>query len=122
METDGYTALQIGVGEAKYKRVNISKRGHYERAGVKPKRKLMEFRVTPDCLLPIGTTIHAQHFLAGQLVDVCGISKGRCRLLCMCVVCCVYTSSLALCGCGCGADTPTHLPTYTPTHLPEILC
>lgn len=95
MESDGYTALQLGVGEAKLKRVNISKLGHYEKAGVsltlssevfvltfiycpqvKPKRKLMEFKVTPDCLLPVGTTIHAQHFLAGQLIDVCGISKG----------------------------------------------
>ena len=76
-ETDGYTALQLGVGEAKSKRVKISAMGHYKRANVKPKRKLAEFRVTPDSLLPEGTRIRALHFLPGQFVDVCGISKGK---------------------------------------------
>lgn len=37
----------------------------------------MEFRVTPDALLEVGTSISAAHFVAGQLVDVCGISKGK---------------------------------------------
>lgn len=39
--------------------------------------KLMEFRVSQEALLPVGFRIRAQHFVAGQLVDVCGISKGK---------------------------------------------
>lgn len=77
MATNGYNALQLGVGEAKIKNVKLPQKGHYAKAGVIPKRKLQEFRVTPDCLLPVGTTIRAQHFVAGQLVDVCGTSKGK---------------------------------------------
>mmetsp|Transcript_15682 Transcript_15682/g.26141 ORF Transcript_15682/g.26141 Transcript_15682/m.26141 type:complete len:290 (+) Transcript_15682:47-916(+) len=76
-ESNGYTALQLGVGEAKASRVNITTAGHYQKAGVVPKRKLEEFRVTPDALLPVGTQIHALHFVAGQLVDVRGITKGK---------------------------------------------
>lgn len=69
-ETNGYTALQVGVGEAKLKRVKISLKGHYDKAGVKPKRDLQEFRVTPDALLPVGTRIRAMHFVPGQ-VRIC---------------------------------------------------
>jgi len=76
-EREGYTAIQLGVGEAKLKRVKISAKGHFEKAGVIPKRKLAEFRVTADALLPPGTQIRAQHFVAGQLIDVCGITKGK---------------------------------------------
>lgn len=77
VETDGYTALQLGVGEVKLKRIGISKQGQFIKAGVSPKRNLQEFRVTPDCIVPMGTTIRARHFVPGQLVDVCGISKGK---------------------------------------------
>mmetsp|Transcript_4087 Transcript_4087/g.4177 ORF Transcript_4087/g.4177 Transcript_4087/m.4177 type:complete len:291 (-) Transcript_4087:82-954(-) len=77
IETDGYTSLQLGIGEPKLKRVKITASGHFQKWKVDPSRKLMEFRVTPDALLPSGTVIHAQHFVAGQLVDVCGISKGK---------------------------------------------
>jgi ribosomal protein L3 len=58
-------------------RVTKTMINHYAKAGLKPGRKLMEFRVTPDSVLDVGTTIHAQHFVAGQLVDVCGTSKGK---------------------------------------------
>lgn len=74
---EGYTALQLGVGEAKPQRVKLPMQGHCDKAGVTPKRKLMEFRVSPDCILPPGTKISAQHFVPGQLIDVCGISKGK---------------------------------------------
>ena len=77
LESNGYTAVQLSVGEAKIKRVNKTMINHYAKAGLKPGRKLMEFRVTPDSVLDVGTTIHAQHFVAGQLVDVCGTSKGK---------------------------------------------
>jgi large subunit ribosomal protein L3 len=66
-ETNGYTAMQLGVGEAKAKRVKLPQQGHFEKADVAPKRKLMEFRVSPDCILPVGTTIRAQHFVPGQV-------------------------------------------------------
>ncbi|RYG59811.1 50S ribosomal protein L3, partial [archaeon] len=74
---NGYTALQLGVGEAKPQRVSLPLQGHFDKVGVKPKRQLQEFRVSPDCLLPAGSTVSAQHFVPGQLVDVCGISKGK---------------------------------------------
>lgn len=76
-KTDGYNALQVGVGEAKLKRVKKSALGHFEKAGVQPKRKLSEFRVSPDMILPVGTQLQALHFVPGQLLDVCGISKGK---------------------------------------------
>lgn len=76
-ETDGYLALQLGVGEAKVKRVGISKLGHYEKNDLVPNRKLAEFRISPDALLPVGTKISSLHFVPGQLVDVCGTSKGK---------------------------------------------
>lgn len=79
----GYTALQLGVGEAKSNRVGVCDMGQFKAASVlagrdiKAKRKVAEFRVTPDCLLPEGTRLSALHFVAGQKVDVCGISKGK---------------------------------------------
>lgn len=82
-EKHGYTAVQLGVGEAKINRVGVCHRGQYraasDKAGreIKPKRKVAEFRVTPDCLLPEGTKLSALHFVAGQKVDICGISKGK---------------------------------------------
>lgn len=77
MATDGYTGLKLGVGEAKLKRVNITTAGQYKGKDIKPKRELQEFRVTPDAIVPVGTTIKAMHFVPGQLVDVQGISKGK---------------------------------------------
>ena len=47
------------------------------KANVEPKRKLAEFRVTEDALIPVGAEITADHFVAGQFVDVCGISIGK---------------------------------------------
>jgi len=76
-ETNGYTALQLGVGEAKASRVNITTAGQYKKEGITPKRHLEEFRVTPDALLAVGTQINAIHFVAGQLVDVRGVTKGK---------------------------------------------
>lgn len=76
-DTDGYVALQLGVGEAKLKNVNKTMMGQYTKSGVAPKRRLGEFRVTPDALIPLGTRIRAMHFVPGQLVDVQGTSKGK---------------------------------------------
>lgn len=76
-DTDGYTALQLGIGEAKRKNVGVCLAGQYAKAGVPPQRQLQEFRVTPDAILEPGTRIHASHFVAGQFVDVAGVTKGK---------------------------------------------
>ena len=76
-ETDGYTAVQLGWGKAKVKNVSEPNKGHFAKAKVEPKMKLVEFRVTPDALLDVGATLSAEHFIVGQKVDVCGITKGK---------------------------------------------
>ncbi len=76
-ERDGYTALQLGVGRAKVKNVNQASRGHFAKARVEPKRRLAEFRVAEDALIPVGAEITADHFVAGQRVDVVGTSIGK---------------------------------------------
>ena len=77
VETDGYTAVQLGAGTAKAKRVSAPMRGHYAKASVAPKRKLAEFRVSPDNLIDVGAEISAEHYVAGQLVDIAGTSIGK---------------------------------------------
>jgi large subunit ribosomal protein L3 len=76
-ETDGYTAVQLGAGTAKVKNVSKAVRGHYAKAQVEPKKKLVEFRVSSDALLAVGDELTADHFLAGQIVDVTGTSIGK---------------------------------------------
>ncbi len=76
-ERDGYTAVQLGWGKAKVKNVSNPNKGHYARVKVEPKMRLTEFRVAPDALLESGQTLTAAHFVVGQKVDVCGITKGK---------------------------------------------
>lgn len=76
-ERDGYTALQLGVGKAKVKNVTKPMRGHFAKAKVEPKRKLVEFRVSADALVDVGAELGADHFVAGQFVDVTGTSIGK---------------------------------------------
>lgn len=75
--TDGYVAVQLGAGEAKAKRVSAPMRGHFAKANVAPKRKIVEFRVTEDNLIPVGEEIIAAHYFAGQFVDIAGTSIGK---------------------------------------------
>ena len=77
VETDGYTAVQLGAGEAKAKRTTAAMRGHFAKANVAPKRKLAEFRVSPENLIDVGAEISAEHYLAGQHVDIAGTSIGK---------------------------------------------
>ncbi|PYF10964.1 LSU ribosomal protein L3P [Rhodobacter viridis] len=77
VETDGYTAVQLGAGEAKAKRTTAAMRGHFAKANVAPKRKLCEFRVSPENLIDVGAEISAEHYLAGQHVDIAGTSIGK---------------------------------------------
>ena len=62
-EKDGYTAVQLGWGKAKVKNVTKPNRGHFAKAKVEPKLKLVEFRVAPDALLEPGATLSAAHFV-----------------------------------------------------------
>jgi large subunit ribosomal protein L3 len=76
-EKDGYTALQLGAGVAKAKNVGKPQRGHFAKAKVEPKKKCVEFRVTPENVVEVGAEFCASHFVAGQFVDVAGISTGK---------------------------------------------
>jgi large subunit ribosomal protein L3 len=76
-EEHGYSAVQLGAGTAKAKRVSAPMRGHFAKASVEPKRKLAEFRVDAENLLPVGEEIIADHYFEGQFVDVTGTSIGK---------------------------------------------
>ncbi|MHA1549782.1 MAG: 50S ribosomal protein L3 [Alphaproteobacteria bacterium] len=76
-EKNGYTALQLGSGSRKVKNTPRAMRGHFAVAAVEPKRRLAEFRVSPDNLIEVGAEITADHFVIGQFVDVTGTSIGR---------------------------------------------
>jgi large subunit ribosomal protein L3 len=76
-DKNGYVALQVGVGKAKVKNVSKAERGRFAVAKVEPKQKLAEFRVSEDAMIPVGAEITADHFVAGQFVDVTGTSTGK---------------------------------------------
>ena len=76
-EKDGYCAVQLGAGRAKVSRTSKAMRGHFAKASVEPRRKLVEFRVSEDCLLDVGAELSAEHFVPGQKVDVAAISIGK---------------------------------------------
>jgi large subunit ribosomal protein L3 len=73
----GYSAVQLGTGTIKPKRVSQAMRGHFAVAQVEPKRKVAEFRVAPENLIEVGAEITAEHYAAGQFVDVSGTSIGK---------------------------------------------
>jgi large subunit ribosomal protein L3 len=76
-EKNGYVALQLGSGTRKVNNVSKAERGNFAIAKVEPKRKLAEFRVSDDALIPVGAEITADHFVVGQFVDVTGTSVGK---------------------------------------------
>ena len=76
-DTNGYTAVQLGAGNAKAKRTSQAMRGHFAKAKVEPKRKVAEFRVAPENMINVGETLTANHYFEGQYVDVCGTSIGK---------------------------------------------
>ena len=76
-EKDGYSAVQLGTGAVKAKNVSKPMKGYFAKAKVEPKKKMAEFRVSEDCLLNIGDELSADHFVAGQYVDVCAKSIGK---------------------------------------------
>lgn len=77
-DRDGYVAVQVGAGEAKQKNVAKPQREHFAKAQVPLKKKVAEFRLdSEEGLLPVGATISAEHFVAGQMVDVSGHTQGK---------------------------------------------
>ena len=77
-DRDGYFAVQLGAGEAKQKNVNKPQREAFAKADVGLKMKVAEFRVeSEDGLLPVGARISAEHFIAGQKVDITGHTQGK---------------------------------------------
>ncbi len=76
-DKDGYSAVQLGCGSAKANRTSGAMRGHFAAAKVEPKRKIAEFRVSPENLIDVGEEITANHYFEGQFVDVAGTSIGK---------------------------------------------
>lgn len=76
-EKNGYTAVQLGAGAKKASRITRPERGHFAKSKVEPKKKVVEFRVDEKSLLEIGAELSAAHFVAGQYVDVSGVTIGR---------------------------------------------
>jgi large subunit ribosomal protein L3 len=76
-EKNGYTAVQLGAGSAKAKRLTKADRGQFAKANVEPKTHLAEFRVSEDNLVDIGAELSPAHFQVGQKVDVTGVTIGK---------------------------------------------
>jgi large subunit ribosomal protein L3 len=76
-DKDGYTAVQVGVGKAKAKNVSKAMKGHFAKAKVEPKKEVVEFRVSEDALLEVGSQISVEHFIPGQFVDVSATTIGK---------------------------------------------
>jgi large subunit ribosomal protein L3 len=76
-DKNGYTALQLGAGTRKPSRVPRAERENFAKAKVEPKRKVAEFRVSPENLIEVGSEITADHFVKGQFVDITGTSQGK---------------------------------------------
>lgn len=75
-ETDGYNAIQMGFEDVNEYRITKPQKGHFDRAGVKPKKHLKEFRNFPEDLNE-GDEVTVDLFQEGELVDVTGTSKGK---------------------------------------------
>jgi large subunit ribosomal protein L3 len=76
-ERDGYSAIQLGFGAVKAKSVTKPEKGHFERAGVTPRRHLMEIRTADACEYELGKEVTAELFEAAEVVDVIGVTKGK---------------------------------------------
>ncbi|MDL4776300.1 MULTISPECIES: 50S ribosomal protein L3 [Thermomonosporaceae] len=76
-QTDGYTAVQLGFGQIDPRKVNKPRTGHFEKAGVTPRRYLVELRADDTTEFELGQEITVQVFEAGQKIDVTGTSKGK---------------------------------------------
>lgn len=76
-EVDGYSAVQVGFGVKKAKRVTKPEKGHFAKSGVEPSRVLKEFKLDNAADMNLGDVIKADVFAEGDRVDVTGTSKGH---------------------------------------------
>ena len=76
-EKDGYSAVQLGSGDVKSKRVSKPMQGHFDKAGVAPRKALAEVRTSNASEYELGQELTAEVFESGQAVDVIGTSKGK---------------------------------------------
>lgn len=76
-EKDGYAAVQLAFGQIDPRKVTKPLKGHFEKAGVTPRRHVAEIRTTDAAEFALGQEITAEAFEAGQLVDVTGTTKGK---------------------------------------------
>ena len=76
-ESDGYAAVQLGYGEIDPRKVNKPMKGHFEKAGVTPRRHLVELRTADAADYQVGQEVTAEVFEAGQTVDATGTTKGK---------------------------------------------
>ena len=76
-ETDGYTAVQIGYGQIDPRKVTKPLAGHFEKAGVTPRRHLVEVRTADAETYSLGQELSVEQFAAGQKIDVVGTTKGK---------------------------------------------
>ena len=77
IENDGYEAVQVGYGDVKVTKLNKPMKGHFDKAGVAPKKVLKEFKLADASSVNVGDILKADIFAAGDIVDVCGTSKGK---------------------------------------------
>ncbi len=76
-ETDGYTAIQLGFGDVKEKKINKPEKGHYTKVNLTPKKYLREFRVDSVDEVKVGDELKADVFAVGDKIDIQGTSKGK---------------------------------------------
>jgi large subunit ribosomal protein L3 len=77
LDKDGYTAVQLGFGNKKLKHTTKPMRGVFAKSNIEPKKKVAEFRVSENALLNVGDKLSVNHYVAGQKVDVVGLSQGK---------------------------------------------
>ncbi len=76
-ETDGYNAIQVGFGEIEGRKVTRPLAGHFEKAGVTPRRHVVEIRTADAASYSVGQELSTELFAAGEEIDVTGTSKGK---------------------------------------------
>jgi large subunit ribosomal protein L3 len=76
-ETDGYNAIQVSYGEIEARKVNKPEAGHFEKAGVTPRRHVVEIRTSDAASYSVGQELSPELFTAGDEIDVTGTSKGK---------------------------------------------
>ena len=77
VENDGYEAIQLAYQDAKKKHLTKAEIGHFEKAGISPKRHLKEFRLEDCSAYEVGSVVTVDTFAEGEKVDITGITKGR---------------------------------------------